>query len=172
MGVDCIIALPDNVRLRTVAKVVGKLLGKASALKPLEDGGQYVEVEGISAGMTSVPEMAEIRVAAAPVFDGLDASLFYHFEGEEPGFRLLLMPRSVPAWIALGRRLADFFGGKVDYQDLGEDSYDHEVPARADAENCPTNDGPWQDLQDRVHALAPLSKAEVRACRNLARYVT
>ena len=139
-------------------------------MEPLGDGGQYVGVQGVKAVTTTQPEMAEIKVSGAPVFGGRDVGLFYHFEGEESGYRRCLMPRSRAEWIALGRRLADFFGGKVDYDDSDGVGYDYEVPPRTDTENCPEDGRPWKALQARIHALAPLSKAEIQACQDSATY--
>lgn len=173
MGVDCNIVLPHNVQVRYVAKVIAKLAGAPSRMVPLggsHPGSKYVEVEGLKVeGVLEIPEMNRISVTLP---DGV-VSVQYHQEvGAKWAGCKLMMPRSTAFWLAMGRRLIEFFGGGLVYSDHDFDgkTFNETVPPKSNDENGPEDGVPWQSFQDRVHAIQPLTRAEVRAMRRHAAY--
>ena len=80
------------------------------------------------------------------------------------------MPRSTASNIALGKRLVDFFGGFVDYNDCDNSDSDYAV-AEKTADECDPQDGqPWDDFQERMFNLKPITKEEIEACRQYSAY--
>jgi len=171
MGVDTRITLPPAARVGDVAKVVGILLGLKSSKEPLHDDTWYVAVPGAAIEPSGVVECALIALKGpVSVFDGeASVHLLYHFEGDHDGSRLL-MPRSYAGWIALGRRLVDFFGGEVDYADCDAADVDYSVPRKDWHEIAPKDGEEWHAFQQRMLDLPPITKADVKACQQYAAY--
>ncbi len=170
MGVDTVIALPDNTRVQAVSDVISRLFGCPGVLKLLPEGGKYfhcpmVEVKGVVA----VPEMVDIVWRGGTVKGWESGSWYFHYESDEPGYRHVLMPRSRPEAIAVGVELVDFFGGKLLYADLG-DGWDLEVPAKPDRWNRPEDGEEWQAAEYRVWGVQPITKQQIKACRQYAAY--
>lgn len=152
MSIDLNLRLPPNVRVRDVAKVIGKLLGAPAR----QSEGYYVDVEGYYVDVEGVK------------VDSIWP--LYHFE--HGNWRLIIL-RSTPKHIALARAIADFFGGEVDYSDVEASrggGGDYVVPSKSDEENHPTDGEPWYSLQNRILTLKPLSKKSVEACKGFAAY--
>jgi hypothetical protein len=161
MGIDCRISLPANVRVRDVAKVIGRLAGLEAVRQNFGSGDGWVaQVKGVEATTTSMPELAMI------VFG--DRHTTFHFECETAG--RLLLPRSTPFWCALACRLVDFFGGEVDYSDSDATDCDYAVPHKSDTENRPEDGEAWYVLQQRIVDLLPLSRDEIKAAGKHAAY--
>lgn len=166
MSVDCRIYLPGNVRVRDVAKVIGRLMGCEAKKEPL--GSSYhpdawsVNVSGVSVKAGCVEGMADIFIKSKQAKAGeSQLSWFYHFEADTfPGMRVML-PGSRPLSKAIGKRLVEFFGGKVDYSDCDEKDIDYQRPAKKDSENCPNDGKPWQRLQQRIFDVKPLTEEEI-----------
>lgn len=173
MGVDCNIVLPHNVQVQYVAKVIAKLAGAPSRMVPLgssHPNSKYVKIDGLKVeGVVEVPELNRISVSLP---DGT-LSVQYHQEvsARWAGCKLML-PRSTAFWLAMGRRLIEFFGGGLVYSDHDFDgkTFNETVPPKSNDENGPEDGDPWQSLQDRVHAIQPLTRAEIRAMRRYAAY--
>lgn len=164
MGIDCRIYLPDNVRIKDVADVLGRAAGC-----PLSTG--YARVAGVAVlSIPDVPSAAEIQVApAGGCVDGEPVHrVTYHFETDGRG--RLLTPPSTPFWVAVARRLVGFFGGVVDYDDSDDCDVDFARPHRANRFNCPTDGEDWDSLQGRIAAVPPLSAGELAAAADLAAY--
>jgi hypothetical protein len=82
---------------------------------------------------------------------------------------------SSPLTIALFKRLADLFGGKVLYSDGGDlHAYDYEPdePEVARANRCdPYTDEIWRAMKDHISVdVVPLTYAEVEAAREVSSY--
>jgi len=169
MGVDATVQLPPYSKIIHVADVVGKLCGCESELKPL--GGSdavFSNVQGVSYKPSTIAELAQIVVENPSLFDVPVLSVWYHFENDDDGNRCLRQ-RSFPRWIALFQRLADFFGGLVEYKDSNE-GIDYRVPFKPLDEVAPATGKPWDTFQRRIHNLPPVSEEEVAACARLAAY--
>ena len=78
------------------------------------------------------------------------------------------MPRSTASNIAMCKRLADFFGGRVDYSDCDSTECDYYVDEQPDIN---AYDGEaWERLQTRKLNIEPLTADEIAACQPFAAY--
>lgn len=112
MGVDVDILLPAAVRLTDVVTLVGILAGLPFRREPRYG---WVEFTGDkpSGKSTTIPEMVSIDVT----FRGEPRHAYFHFETDEGPEWRCMMPRSNGFWCAMGKRLVNFFGGKMRYRD-------------------------------------------------------
>jgi hypothetical protein len=160
MSVSCHVLLPARARINDVAQVMGILAG----LKPRRE--IYVTVSGATVDPSRcLAPMVEIILRepeGKALIDGAAVhTCYYHFEGRG-GKRLLGMP-STDFWTAIAKRLVDFFGGSVDYNDCDEVKIDYEKPTRRviDAE-----DGlPWQRFETAKFNVTPLTLEDLVAAR-------
>lgn len=143
MGVDCKIMLPHNVALRDVADVIGILSGvpkeKLTLNSRSHPGARYVAIPNVvleSCG-DHLPQCANIIVEESKLSDAARRArgdngnpfVIYHFEPSGFDGRLLL-PRSTAYWIAVGRGLVRFFGGKLVYSDC-DGRVNYSIPAKS-----------------------------------------
>lgn len=159
MGVDCQIKLPDNVSIRYVSKVLGVLAGCPP--KKSEEG--FVDVhdarpsrllfDGIE-GCANI--VAENISGDALKTRGGESTLIVLYHFEPTGGGRLLMPRSTAFWIAIGKGLVDFFGGRLVYADCDGTVF-YDVKQKSDDENHPEDDDAFWNLQERVFNLKPLT---------------
>lgn len=171
MGVDCSVTLPDKVRLRDVAKVIGLLLGKPGRMESLRDNsGYYLVVDDIKTQGTSMPECAEIIITGA--LSGLSGEVrdnrrfLYHFEyshdsrgGHDAKCGRGIQPSCTALNIAMCVELAKFFGGVVDFNDCDGSNRDFHSPVKKDIR---ANDGEeWEKFQRRMAAVKPMSQAHI-----------
>ena len=170
MGLDTVIKLPGDVRVKDAANVIGILMG----LAPVYDRAgyaQWVTVPGVHvASIPSLPECCHIQISSAvPLIDGEDAhTVMWHFEPTGGNARLML-PRSYPIWIAVGRRLVDFLGGSIHYADCagGEPDYAKTSPRNC---NCPNDGDEWDDFQQEMFNIKPITKKELKQAEQWASY--
>ncbi len=64
-----------------------------------------------------------------------------------------------PGNIRLLKALADFFGGKVDFDDCDDVEFDYVVEDKKDEDNCPEDGEAWTNLQERFLTIKPLKKS-------------
>lgn len=169
MGVDCNIHLPSNVQVKDVASVIGVAAGLKSERKLLgHTDGWYLHVNGVEVIASPVVTLADILLNGKMIDGELRHEISYHFE---PccGSGRLLMPRSTAFWIAIGRRLVDFFGGHMSYQDC-DPSEDYTKWPKSNRLNCPQDGKPWQKFQERKEAVLPLTHADLVYCDEFAAY--
>jgi hypothetical protein len=174
MSVDCIIKLPMDVRIRDVAEAVGLLAGLKAKEKPMESGDRawtFRWVEGVKVNPTSVPTMAEIFIEAPKGEKQVDGNAnhftYYHFEN--PDGRREIAPRSTAFWIAVGKRLVKFFGGKLDYQDCDGGAFNYFAP-KPRKSNSPEDGKPWEGFKRALYSIKPLTMAELKAAQKHAAY--
>lgn len=165
MGCNASISLPGNVHVERVAEVVGKLLGCESVLEGA------VRVDGVDIRPADRPAYVQIIVMPPSgrkrVFDYFFETSAQHTYG---AIRRSMSARSTPINIAVFEGLAKFFGGIVDTNDADGDKCDVDVPGKSDLENA-TEDGPtWDELHRRIHAIKPLTKADIEPWRKCAAY--
>lgn len=166
MGVDCVLHLPPNVRVRDVGNVIGTLFGHRPFMADLDGVTCAVRVEGVSVvGIENMPQCATIRLERA---GKVEREILYHFEGPR-GYRSIQL-RSLSENIALLRRLADFFGRVVDHQDCDDAYEDYVVPGKSADENHPEDGELWDNLQARVMAVQPLTALQIRVCIRYSAY--
>lgn len=153
MGVDCTVHLPDNVRIDNVLKVLSKLAGNPGELKSFRDHkGQYADVSGYKTdNSVGSPGFTSVIVD----HNGGGRLCFYSFEPEKGG--RMFMATASAFWQAVAIGLAKFFGGKVDLSDCDDEDVDMQFPDEGREKNSPTDGEPWQNLQERIVAVQPIS---------------
>lgn len=162
MGTDCRIYLPSRVNVRDVATAIGILLGHKAVKEPLgRDGGWHIKVEDVS-----VKACGGTLAECCHIVVGQSAYL-YHFEFGREGKRGI-MPRSTGRNIALLKKLADFFGGIVDFNDCDSTEADYFVEERFDIHG--EDDAAWYRKQERFAALQPLTERDVAECVQFSAY--
>ena len=158
MGVSSEIQLPDRVRIRDVARLIGIYHG----LEKVKSGsGSHwsCEVPGVSVeAIPDIPEMARIRWS--------DSFVHYHFEHHLPG--RVLSPPSTPLWVAIGIRLVEFYGGSVIYQDCADES-GYRKPWRDDCQG-EMDEEEYQVFESRIYQETLVSDSELAKARKLAAY--
>lgn len=162
MGVSCRVLLPANVRIKDVVAVIAASAGYRPTRQDFggRNQGWYTKVDGVT---------------IKPQFDGSYATIefdgrfvIYNFEcSTEPGKRQL-NPTSTAFWGAIGKRLVDFFGGKIDYDDSDDVDWDYEAPEKSNLENSPSDGDEWYDLQKRLLEVKPLIEAELESIDGVA----
>ncbi len=178
MGVNVRLELPARTRMMDVANVVGLLLGCARHWDESQ-GARWVQVKGVSrsSSCNNIPEMAYINIKvknidnpAAQVIqksDGDTYALSYHFEGERLGGPTMI-PKSTPAKIALCKAVVIFFGGRLDYNDC--DSVDVNLVVEPRADVAPTDGKAWNDFQEALWNIKPLTQADIDTVARWAAY--
>ena len=168
MGVDCNVFLPDRVRLRDVANVLGALAGLEVIKRPLDDHSWYADAQGIT--YRTYPEVPEMVTIEFEEPTGERRSIYYHFESVGPGestCRTVSM-RSRARNIAYGVALVDFFGGSVDFDDCDDTRENHMAYPPLDIR---AEDGElWQSLQSRMLAVQPVSDDTIAKYAHVAAY--
>jgi hypothetical protein len=165
MGVDTKIMLPGRVRLQDVARVLGALAGCKTELK-VKPTYVYCQVDDVKVDNSHTPECANIRWTGGGELKP-DGYVMFHYEPCEFDGRLL-MPRSTPWWIAAGKRLVDFFGGKVDFNDCDDVDVDYERPSPGDI--APSDGEPWREFQRRMSEVKAITAEDLAANDKLAAY--
>lgn len=170
MSVDCCIWLPNNVRVRDVANVLGIAAGLFPSRVSISDNkGWYINVDGVSVSPSVVPTLAEIALRGIMV-DGENIHwVLYHFEPDRTGYRLL-MPKSTAFWITCGCKLVDFFGGEIDFQDCDEFTCNYKKAKKSNINNCPSDGKAWSGLQERIEAVTPITQKELEHTSRLSAY--
>lgn len=167
MGVDIILSLPSDVRVRDVMDVIGILAGCVVEERQSMYGAYKVVVGVKLKGCEDIP-CSDITIMSPETMGGTRAhSVLYHYEGQN-GQRLLC-PRSTAFWIATARRLVDFFGGSLIYQDSEGDKPDYQK-RRPRKTNGPEDGKPWEDFQRAKFSLKPLTEEELKAADKWAAY--
>jgi hypothetical protein len=159
---NCRINLPDNVKIRNVAKVMAVAAGLERKWEG-RGGGRWVECSGFEVTAHGVAGLATIELQGTMVGGETTHCCTYHFESDDGG-RLLcprLCPRSAAFWIAMGHKLVDFFGGWLDYSDCDEDSISYQLPPKADCLNRPEEDEDWLNFQHRLYNLQPITQQDL-----------
>ena len=172
MGVDCIITLPSYTRVRDVAEVIGVAMGMPHELRKFserDDSGSYCHVEGVRVHPTSEATLAEIKVDGVAV-DGneIRESFWYHFEFDATGQRGIML-RSTALAIVLGRRLVNFLGGMVDYNDSDNTDVDYYCSPQY-PDGLPKDGEEWNEYQRKINDVLPLSKEELQEAHEWATY--
>lgn len=167
MGVDCKIYLPPQVALDYVACAVALAGGARSEIAAF--GGDRPFEAIYVASLTVKP--STIATLANVVFHdevrNVSHKLVYHFEFGVAGERGF-MPRSHPYWLAVGRKVVDAFGGRIDYDDSDDKYADYETPLRW-PENWSGNAG-FATLQEILRSIEPVTEDDIQAMRMYAYY--
>tara|TARA_Y100000310_G_scaffold343303_1_gene450278 strand:- start:449 stop:1126 length:678 start_codon:yes stop_codon:yes gene_type:complete len=160
MGVNVHTKLPADVRLEDAADVIGILAGL-----PIINDASYLRVDGVkvqgAANGTAMPQIAEMYFRGAMVDGEIDHFGLWHFEG--PGGTRSFNPASTPFWIAICRRLVDFFGGELVYYDISDSLCDYrKIPRFSnDVEDHYGGDDLFFRMQERKRNLKPITLEEL-----------
>ena len=173
MSVACDIYLPNDVRLRDVANVMGILAGLPKEKVFLREGATfYVKVPGVIAKSTTIPEMAEITLETLNDFTLIDDSknhfCGFHYENEDAKY-VLLITASTPFWIAIGIGLCKFFGGKIDCDDCDNIDINHTFK-KPRPHNNPNDGKTYLKFQKQIWKLKSLGMDDLIAVKNMAAY--
>ena len=170
MGVDCDIYFPPQTRVRDVADVMATLLGHATRYK-IHERHEACDVDHVETKGNQMPGCVDLNLS------GPDGKCYKHclfqYEadgyptGDEPaGWRVVIL-RSTAINIALARRLVEFFGGAICYQDCdGEINFTK--PARVN--RYPSDTPDWEVFERIKSSISPLTVAEIEACEEFAAY--
>jgi hypothetical protein len=170
MGVDTLIRLPEDARLRDVGDVLGALAGLPVSKMELTGDAWYVRVKGVSIrGYDTIPELAAISLHGAMVDGQEEHFVSWHWEPEEGG--RLLMPRATAFWIAIGRGLVRFFGGEIVYNDCTGNEADFKCK-KPRKRNNPQDGDEWQGFQEEKFEVKPITKKKLDQAEELAAYKT
>jgi hypothetical protein len=178
MGVDTCIYLEGDVKVQDVAEVIGIFAGLKPYRYDHDDawGNKdcwWTKVDGVEvkAGIVSCAEIIITAPEGETLVDGEESHwVLYHFEpSDKESYMRLVMPRSTPFWIAVGKKLVKFFGGKMDYNDCDEKRVDYRAkkPRRV---NCPQDGKEWEDFQTEMLNLKPVTVADLKAAQKYAAY--
>lgn len=126
MSVNTQIYLPHDVEVHDVANVIALASGLTYVLRPTRNSNQtvvYIPRMSVTMSSGNFP-MAKIKVVGQ-LADGQNShEVYYHFEDcEFPEYSRLLMPVSSPYWLAIGKRLIDFFGGLLIFDDCDREKF-------------------------------------------------
>jgi hypothetical protein len=124
MGVDSKICLPGNVRLNTVCDVVSVLLAAPVSKTPLKGSNEGAWYARPGDGVVKFQVYKQVPCMTSVTIDDIDPRITgnkaygfgYHFEFDKGSCRGIIQ-RAWACNIVLFKRLADFFGGIVDYND-------------------------------------------------------
>lgn len=174
MSIDCAIKLPAYVRISDVATAMGILAGLPVQRRLVASHGYIATArpEGLILTATDTVGVAKIEFRS-PLFGFHHVLYFLEADNDDGGREML--PPSTAFWIAMGKRLVDFFGGQVVYRDnISADEADDHMYKRATKprkEIVTARDGRvWQALQEELATLTPLTIEEVDAARALCGY--
>jgi hypothetical protein len=140
-----------------VATAIGILAG----LRPTKK-----ELPGVSAFVVNVP----VRLKTYDQMPQVVAIVFtvpnqnrcymvnYHFESDQTFDCRTMSPPSTSFWISIGVGLVQFFGGKLKYQDHGdENNFDLQVEVGTAGEKVGNLDGEeWNMFQQKLFNLQPV----------------
>jgi hypothetical protein len=169
MGIDTHLFLPGDVQIRDVGDVAAILLGHEPELKPLTATSDHVDVKGIRIrGYEDIPGCAEINIEATEDME-YARSIFFTYEVEgRPGERLASL-RANAEGIALFVKLAEFFGGTVDFNDCDDEEEDVKK-SRPRGGNSTHEDGDFDRMQRRKMNVRAMSYSFVRSFEKHASY--
>lgn len=179
MGVDSNIYLPSDIGDRHLADAMGIFAGLPKKLVQYNNH-MACEVEGAQTKPTFTPSMGQI-ILRAPLgqvlVDGEDShEVNFHWGSRfKKQIWILISPRSTPFWIAVGRRLVDWFGGYLVFSDCAEDSGSNLYKGKRSHpvdENgfLPHGDDAWIEYHTAASKLTQVTEQELRAAWKMASY--
>jgi hypothetical protein len=183
MGVNITAEFVGGTRVDDVADAIGILLGLPKLPKQKESlsgngNGWYVEVKGVKVkASNAVPTMLYIEIdltrtenevaAALREQEGDVYQMSYHLESGKLG-ESHIIPKSSAEKIALARALVGFFGGWIDYNDSDSRAVNFRAPRHPQLHA--TNGKRWQQFEQSMWDLRPLSKKDVAKVAKWAAY--
>ena len=180
MGINTNIYLPHDVRVRDVAEVIGILAGLEVTKSPLHNGCEEpwgIRVSGATIkGNENVPQICDIVLKGELIDGEKEHFAYYHFEvsgfqppNEKRKYSRMVSQRMSPFWIAVGIKLAMFFGGAVDFNDSDDNDFDM-VFGKPRKWNDEEDGEPWQNFQREMFELKPVTKEDLEEAKKFASY--
>ena len=158
MGVNTKIYLPQDVRIRDVANVVGILAG----LKPYYQYDGIIDIEGLSIQNDKhTPGLSNITLVPTeqePLIDNESWHQCLYFMEISSNHRLLYCGCN-PFWREIGKALVDFYGGHVDFNDCDDIEVDYKKPHKPFRYNCEDDQG-YNRERKRIEQLKSLPKIQ------------
>lgn len=167
MGVNAILLLPPDTPVRHVAHAIGALCGLPKSKMDLSCNEAWAIRTDVSVRSNdAVPECVDIVIPPNDIIG--PCSLLFHYEFKQG--RRGIMPRSRASAIALCDKLAQFFGGAVDFNDC-DDHMDrfYERPMYRLA-NDPEDGEPWQRMHQALYDLEKIAEEEIQSFESVAAY--
>jgi hypothetical protein len=165
MGISTHIFLPDDVRVRDVRTAIAFLAGAEKEKRFLDAGSRpnfwsaHLKDENFVRFVpTTEPSYVQL-VFDGKQIDGETHMGHYFFENERGG--RLVSTGSNTFWHAIGVRLVQLFGGHIDFNDCDSGDYDYACPKPRET-NSPDDGQPWQDLEQALFDLAPITKKDLK----------
>lgn len=174
MGVDAVIYLPPYVDDDDVCEMMAICAGARAYRRDFGQGhsGWSAVVDGISyraEGHGRFPTLVQVGFSDAL---GRERHAYYFPRHRATGGPMI-RPRSTPFWIAIGRRLIQVFGGKLNYQDSDGEINEEVDPADAQltAEDCDegNNEG-FYKRQNALMSARALTPEELISASKVAGY--
>lgn len=165
MSHDATLLLPGNVEAYWVALVLARVLG--SPTRTDANGCWAVAKTSVSVRRFGCQPGVRFLVRDATVCRSTFGTTMWYESGH--GSNRRFDEKSTALNIAVMRRLAKFFGGKVRYDDA-TNRWDYRRPPHGDADNQPKSDRDAQAIRYRIWRLKPISPMELDWCRRLAYY--
>lgn len=156
-----VVRLPKDVCVGDVATVIGLLLGNKRIQNPIGIGGWFTSAVGteVKALLPDLPTCPHISIAL-PGRRRFDVMFHYEFDAQRYG---LMLPYKSDS-IALARRLVEFFGGEVDYNDCDSKLRDYACGTPRDS-NFVEDGKAWQEFQHAMYDIRPITQQEIEACK-------
>jgi hypothetical protein len=179
MGVDCHIYLPMDVDESNLGDAVG-IFGGLPKKFVMHERHVSCDVDGVQVKPTQFASMGEIVLSAPPGNRLVDGEMvhhcYFHWGSRfQKKLWIMLSQRSTPFWIAVGKRLVDWFGGFLVYNDCGDESGENLYEGRrshpTDEDFMVPHDGEsWDLYQKEVSGLQAVTTAELKAAWKKAAY--
>lgn len=162
--------LPSNVKLCYVGAVLGKLLGcKVKMEYTVSDlvNPHRCSVQGVFFKHSKYLTIINIRPKR-----GYHYQFFYDYEPDHYEWMTLVSQISYPFYLAIGKRLCDFFGGMLFYRDerVGQFDADYAVVSEDNKYNRPQSMDGIRHLNARIFALKPITRDEIKQYSKYATY--
>lgn len=159
MGANCKIILPANVRMRDVLAVIGIAVGYEAKVSTLSSGGLSIDMPHDGPRF----ELADSRSNDFGYikFDGRQGYWSYEPDYDDAIGKRFFGPTSTAFWCLVGKRLVDFFGGSIDYNDCEGDGPDYKVRERTNKQNYPKDNPEWDVFYHRLLAVEPITQEEM-----------
>lgn len=168
MGIDARIYFPPQVAVDYVAEAIA--IAGGAKWEDRDIGGARNELVVVNVPSLEVMSSRVVTLVDIRFFDEIrqvPRYVNYHFEFGTKGERGL-MPRSRAYWLAVGKKVVDAFGGKLDYSDCDNSDIDYEVEVRWPDE---WQDGPgYEQLQAILRSITPVTAEDIAAMAEFAAY--
>jgi len=124
----CRLYLPGGVKIRQVRDVIGILAGLPVRRVEKPTPAIWIKVVGVYEENTTQVGFAKIKLAGQMVDGEEKHEVYYDFE--TPSGEKKISVKSSPFWQAICRRLVEFFGGRLDLNDIEGEGDDIVVEPR------------------------------------------